>query len=153
MSVRVAACLGFVLSASLLVSGCGGGAEVDVTIPPPAAFDLGVKVNGQPLAGVDVFPDDEQTVQVHVGDTVEIDSSGGVGWETAAGASAGVPTETGGTYLYGGAALTETVSTPGELVLAVSAQQPLNVPAAIAIYATSLDDSTQTARVDLVVTN
>jgi hypothetical protein len=144
-----------VLAASLLLSGCGGGVDVTVEVPPPpvAAFDLGAKLNGHPLVDVDVFPDEEQTIQVRVGDTLELASSGPVSWETVAGSSAGVPTESGGTLLFEGVAFTETLSTPGRLVLAISADQPLLLPVPVTVYATSLDDYTQTARIDIVVTN
>lgn len=147
------ACL---LLASLFLSGCGGGVDVAVEVPPPppsSAFDLGAKLNGQSLANVDVFPDQEQTIQVQAGDTLELDSSGPVAWETVAGSSAGIPTQSGGTLLFEGVAFTETLSTSGQLVLAISASQPLAVPVLVTLYATSLDDGTQTARIDIVVTN
>lgn len=147
--------LGCLLVASLFVSGCGGGVDVAVEVPPPppSAFDIGAKLNGQPLVNVDVLPDEEQTIQVRVGDTLELDSSGPVSWETVAGASAGIPTQSGGTLLFEGVAFTETLSTSGQLVLAISASQPLDVPVPVTVYATSLDDYTQTARIDIVVTN
>ncbi len=146
--------LTFLLSASLFVTGCGGGAAVEVATPPPtAAFDLGAKLNGQSLANIDVFPDDEQTIQVQVGDTLELDSSGPVSWETVAGSSAGIPTQSGGTLLFEGVAITETLSTSGQLVLAISATQSLAAPVPVTLYATSLDDGSQTARVDIVVNN
>ena len=144
------------LIASILVSGCGGGVDVAVVVPPPpstAAFDLGAKLNGRPLVNVDVFPDDEQTIQVRAGDTLEIDSSGSVSWETVAGSSAGIPTQSGGTLLFEGVAFTETLSTSDQLVLAISAGQTLFTPVQVTLYATSLDDYTQTARIDIVVTN
>ena len=144
------------LITSLFLSGCGGGVDVAVEIPPPpptAAFDLGAKLNGHPLANVDVFPDEEQTIQLQVFDTLEVDSSGPVSWEIVAGSSAGIPTQSGGTLLFEGVAFTETLSTSGQLVLAISAAQPLAGPVPVTLYATSLDDYTQTARIDIVVTN
>lgn len=142
-----------VAAAGLLLTACGGGVEVGVDIPPQADFDVGAKLNGQWLGGVDVFPDDEQTIQVQVGDVLELDSSGPVEWETVAGNSAGIPTQAGTTVLYGGAAFTETVSTSGQLVFAISSAQPLVAPVQMTVYATSLHDAYQTARIDLVVTN
>jgi hypothetical protein len=144
-----------VLAAGFVLTACGGGVEVGVEIPPQqqADFDLGAKLNGQWLTNVDVFPDEQQTIQVQVGDVLELDSSGPVAWETVAGNSAGIPTQAGTTVLYGGAAFTETVSTPGQLVFAISSAQPLVAPVPLTIYATSLDDAYQTARIDLVVTN
>jgi len=143
-----------VAAAGLLLTACGGGVEVGVEIPPPQAdFDVGAKLNGQWLGDVDVFPDDEQTIQVQVGDVLELDSSGPVAWETVAGNSAGIPTQAGTTVLYGGAAFTETVSTSGQLVFAISSAQPLVAPVQMTVYATSLHDAYQTARIDLVVTN
>jgi hypothetical protein len=143
-----------VAASALLLTACGGGVEVGVEIPPPQAdFDVGAKLNGQWLGDVDVFPDDEQTIQVQVGDVLELDSSGPVAWETVAGNSAGIPTQAGTSVLYGGAAFTETVSTTGQLVFAISSAQPLVAPVQMTIYATSLHDAYQTARIDLVVTN
>jgi len=141
-------------ASGLLLTACGGGVDVGVEIPPPQAdFDVGAKLNGQWLGDVDVFPDDEQTIQVQVGDVLELDSSGPVAWETVAGNSAGIPTQAGTTVLYGGAAFTETVSTSGQLVFAISSAQPLVAPVQMTVYATSLHDAYQTARIDLVVTN
>lgn len=144
-----------VVASGFLLTACGGGVDVGIEIPPPpsADFDVGAKLNGQWLHGVDVFPDDEQTIQVQVGDVLELDSSGPVSWETVAGNSAGIPTQAGTTVLYGGAAFTETVSTSGQLVFAISSAQPLVAPVQMTIYATSLHDAYQTARIDLVVTN
>lgn len=154
---RLPLTLAGVLLSTLLVAGCGGGAEVGVVVtappPPTAAFDVGARVNGERLFGVDVFPDDQQTIQLRVGDTLELDSSGPVSWETVAGPTAGVPTQTGTALLYGGATFTEAVSTPGQLVFDVSAPEPLLDPVSITVYATSLDDALQTARIDIVVTN
>lgn len=148
-------CLLAVLTAGVLLSACGGGVEVGVEIPPPpsADFDLGAKLNGQWLNNVDVFPDEEQTIQVQVGDVLELDSSGPVAWETVAGTTAGIPTQAGTTVLYGGAAFTETVSTHDQLVFAISSAQPLVAPVQMTVYATSLYDAYQTARIDIVVTN
>ena len=148
--------LASLLTGTLFIAGCGGGVDVAVEIPPPPpnyAFDLGAKLNGLPLAGVDVFPDDQQTIQVQVGDTLELDSSGRVSWETVAGSSAGIPTQAGGTLLFEGVAFSEIISTSGQLVLAISASQPLAVPVPVTVYATSLDDFTQTARIDILVTH
>ena len=144
-----------VLACGLLLTACGGGVDVGVEIPPPphAAFDVGAKLNGQWLGDVDVFPDDEQTIQVRVGDVLELDASGAVDWETVAGNTAGIPTQAGTTILYGGAAFTESVSTPYQLVFAVSSAQPLPAPVQLTVYATSRDDAYQTARINVVVTN
>lgn len=150
--------LASVLLSTLLVAGCGGGADVGVVVtapppPPTAAFDVGAQVNGTPLAGVDVYPDDQQTIQVRAGDTLELDSTGPVSWETVAGSTAGVPTQTGGTLLFGGAAFAEAVSSPAQLVFVISASDPLVAPVSVTVYATSLDDPLQVARIDIVVTN
>jgi hypothetical protein len=146
--------LASVLTAGFLLTGCGGGVDVGIAVPPPpsAAFDVGAKLNGYPLANIDVFPGEEQTIQVQTGDVLELDVSGPVFWETVAGSTAGVPTQTGTSVLFDGVAFTETVSTPGQLVLAISASQPLTAPVPLTIYATSQDDALQTARIDIVVT-
>lgn len=143
-----------VLLTGVLLTACGGGSvDVVITPPPPsAAFDVGARLNGQRLHGVDVFPDDEQTIQVQTGDVLELDASGPVTWETQAGTAAGIPTQTGGTFLYQGVAFGEAVSTPGQLILSISASQQVLAPVTMTVYATSLDDAYQTARIDIVVT-
>ena len=146
--------LACVLTAGLLLTGCGGGVEVgiDVSPPPSAAFDVVAKLNGYPLTNVDVFPDQDQTIQVQTGDVLELDASGPVSWETVAGTTAGIPTQSGATVVYGGVDFTETISTPGQLTLAISAPQPLAAPVPLTFYATSQYDANQTARIDIVVT-
>ena len=145
-----------VLVASLFLTGCGGGVEVGIVVTPPppdAAFDVGARLNGHRLQGVDVFPDDHQVLQVQAGDVLELDSSGPVSWETVAGSAAGIPTQTGGTLIYQGVAFSEAVSTSSQLILSISASQPLVAPVSITVYATSLVDAYQTARFDIVVTD
>lgn len=145
----VAVCAGALLvSATLLLSGCGGGGSDN---PPPPNFDIGVLLNGHPVTGVDVFPGDEQTLYVTAGQTFELDSSGPVSWTLVVAGStiAGA----GNTISYGGATLQEILTTASQFAAITSEDAPLPAPVPITLYATSLDDSSQVARFNIVITN
>lgn len=137
------------------LSGCGGG-EVDVVVPVTPAgpdFDLGAQINGQPIANLDVFPGEAQTISVIAGDAFELDSSGPVYWDFSAGGSADIPAATGGAIVFEGATLHETVVNSSQLVLSVTSNNPPGTTVPITIYATSQYDSSQYATIQLLVQN
>jgi hypothetical protein len=144
-----------VLASSLFLAGCGGGVEVDVTVPPPdlPAFDLIALIDGHRLSGVDVFPGEEQTISVVAGDAFELDSSGPVYWDLSAGGSAAVEASAGSTFIYQGASLNETAVGDGHLVLAVDSSAPAGSAIPVTITVTSQDDPGQVATVNLLVSN
>lgn len=145
-----------VLVAGLLVTGCGGGVEVGVVVPPPdngPDFDIIALIDGQRLSGVDVFPGEAQTISVIAGDAFELDSSGPVFWDLSAGNSAEVPAAAGSTFVYQGAALNETSVGDSHLVLAVSSNAPAGSSVPITVTATSRFDQSQFATITLLVRN
>lgn len=148
--------LACVLTSTLFLAGCGGGVDVAVTVPPPDRgpdFDLIALIDGHRLAGVDVFPGDEQTISVVAGDAFELDSSGPVYWDLSAGGSAAVEASAGSTFIYQGASLTETSVGDGHLVLAVDSTAPAGSSIPITIIVTSQTDAGQVATVNLLVSN
>ena len=144
-----------VLASSLFLAGCGGGVEVDVTVPPDRGpdFDLIALIDGHRLAGVDVFPGEEETISVVAGDAFELDSSGSVFWDLSAGGSAAVQASAGSTFIYRGASLHETSVGDAHLVLAVDSSAPAGSTIPITITVTSQFDPGQVATVNLLVTN
>lgn len=144
------------VSASLLVAGCGGGVDVAVVVPPPdngPDFDVIAMIDGQRLSGVDVFPGEAQTISVVAGDSFELDSSGPVFWDLSAGGSADIEAAAGSTFIYQGAALNETSVGSSHLVLAVSSNAPPGSSIPITVTVTSKYDPHQFATVNLLVSN
>src|ERR1700751_5734092 len=89
----------------LALSGCGGGVDVSVVVPVTPAgpeFDVGAQINGEPIAHLDVFPGETETISVISGDALELDSSGPVDWDFSAGGSADIPAVTGGAIEFEG---------------------------------------------------
>lgn len=142
--------------AGLILSGCGGGVDVGVVVPPPANvpdFDVIALINGQRVSGVDVFPGESQTISVVAGDSFELDSSGPVYWDVSAGNSAPVAAQAGSTFIYGGAALSETAVGDSHLVLGTSSTAAPGSSIPIDITVTSQNDSSQVSRITLLVTD
>lgn len=137
------------LSATLVLSGCGGGGEDDPG--QPAAFDVGALVDGQPVRGIDVFPGEEQTLYVSAGQTFELDSSGPVDWTVVIGGQ--TIAGSGNTIDYAGATIQETLTTATRFAASTFADDPLAAPVQVILYATSRDDPDQTARINVVITN
>jgi hypothetical protein len=145
------------VSATLVLSGCGGG-SVDVVVdasPPPPAFDLIMFANGVQLPGVELFPGEEQTVYLPVGQTFLLDSSGPVVWSAAVAGSAVILPGVGGTIMYGGATIMQKETTNFQLRASTFftnfAQLPVPVPTVF--FATSLSDPHQVAKINIILTN
>ena len=138
------------VSAAVALSGCGGGGGGDY-VPPPPAFDIGVLVAGQPLAGVGVLPGYQQTIYLAVGQTFELDSTGPVAWTVVIG-GASVP-ESGATIDYGGATIQEVLTTTTHFAANTWAFAPLVAPVQVTLYATSLLDASQVATINFILTN
>jgi len=144
------------LAASAFLAGCGGGVDVSVTVPPPDRgpdFDVIALIDGHRLAGVDVFPGDEETISVVAGDAFELDSSGPVFWDLSAGGSAAVEAHAGDTFVYQGASLNETAVGDGHLVLAVDSTAPAGSSIPITVTVTSRFDPDQVATIHVLVSN
>jgi hypothetical protein len=144
------------LAITLALAGCGGGVDVGVTVPVGPAvpdFDVVALINGTPVAGVDVFPGESQTIAVPAGDAFELDSSGPVFWDFSAGGSADIAAAAGGTILYQGASINETAVGGSHLVLGVSSNAPFGSTIPITIYVTSQYDPNQFATIEVLVSN
>ena len=140
----------------IMLSGCGGGVEVGVTVPVTPAgpdFDIGALINGEPISHLDVLPGDTETISVVAGDAFELDSSGPVYWDFSAGGSADIPAATGGAILFEGATLHETVVNASQLVLSVTSDAPPGSSVPVTIYVTSQIDSSQFATINLLIQN
>jgi len=138
------------VSVALILSGCGGGGESGF-VPPPPAFDIGVRVSGQPLVGVTVLPGDTVTVSFAVGQSFELQSTGPVVWSVLVG-GVSVP-ESGATITYGGATIQEVLTTSTQFAAHTGAFAPLIAPVQLTVHATSLIDGNQVATVNLILNN
>jgi hypothetical protein len=146
---------GLLLSAALLLSGCGGG-SVDVVVdagPPPIAFDVVLFASGVQVPGVEVLPGEEQTVYLRVGQSFILDSSNPVAWSVVVGGQGILGT--GNTIFYGGATVLETRTTNFEFEAQtfLTNPAPLPVPVPLTFYATSLSFPGQVAKINIVLTN
>jgi hypothetical protein len=143
---------GALVSATLLLTGCGGGSiDVLIDVPPVAVanFDVIMYANGKLVAGVEVFPGETQTVILPVGQSFKLDSSGPVAWSVAVGGSNIVGA--GNTIYYGNTAVQETLRTNAQYAANTFATAPLAGPVMYSFFATSLRDSYQTARINVVL--
>jgi hypothetical protein len=159
---------GLLASATLLLTGCGGGVDVGVgvgiaggsgvisaNVQIPFAqfeeFDLIMLANGRQLPGVQVFPGEAQTVFLPVGQTFLIDSSGPVTWNVQV---AGSPiVGVGNIISYGGATITETLRTSLQIGGSTFASGPLVAQVPITYIATSVYHPDQVARITIVLTD
>jgi hypothetical protein len=147
------------VSASLLLTGCGGG-EVDVTVDgtvvvPPvqvAAFDLHMFVNSQQLSDVHVLPGVQQNVEIPVGRNFELTSTGPVAWTVVVGGSI-INAPVGSAILYGNATIVQTLITNARFAASTSQQGFLPNPVVVTLIATSLNDPYQEAQINVVLNN
>ena len=147
------------VSASLLLSGCGGGEvevgiDATVTVPPVqvAAFDVAMFVNGQRLTGVGVFPGEVQDVDIFAGQTFELTASGPVAWTVVIGGSV-VDAPPGSSIFYNNATIVPTLITNARYAASTGRQGFLPNPVVMTLIATSLTDSRQEAQLNVVVNN
>jgi|GEM_PF-1142069 len=147
---------GLTICSALILTGCGGGSggvTVSATIPVTTepAFDIGAKVNGLPVANFDVEPGDNTSITVPVGDSFELDSTDAVYWSVYVngtliqGANNAID--------VGNATLTETLTNAVQFAGYATSEGPLPGPVQLTLVATSQVDSTQTAQINVIVTN
>jgi hypothetical protein len=146
------------VSATLFLTGCGGGSVTvvaEVPPPPPPAFDLVMFANGVQLPGVELFPGEEQTVYLPVGQAFLLDSSGPVAWSAAVAGSPVVLPGVNGTISYGGATILQTQITNFQFRASTFLTNPIPLPAPVptVFFATSLNDPHQVAKLNIVLTN
>jgi hypothetical protein len=148
------------VSASLLLGGCGGGSVdvgvgVDVVVPPPApvaAFDLILRVNGQLIDAVNVFPNELQKVDIPVGSNFEIASSGPVAWTVVTGKLVVNPL-VGGRLVYQGVSVAPKFISNARYAADTEQVGPVPYPVVISFIATSLSDARQIGQIDIALTN
>jgi hypothetical protein len=148
MRVVTAFLSALLVSTSLLLTGCGGGAVVEVA----PAFDLIMSANGQPVSGVNVFPDQQQDVYLRAGSNFELAASGPVAWTVVTGGQIVNP-PVNGTLVYAGINLTPTRITNARFAANTVAAGLLPNPVVVSFIATSLDDPSQVAQINIVLTN
>jgi hypothetical protein len=141
------------VSASLLLTGCGGGSvDVGVEVEQRAAFDLILLVNGQKINAVNVLSGEVQDVEVPVGNNIELASSGPVAWTVVTGGKVVNP-PVGGTLVYAGINMTPTFISNARYAantVPAGARPSLVV---VSFIATSVNDSRQEAQINIVLTN
>jgi hypothetical protein len=141
------------VAATLGLAGCGGGGEVVIDAPPvvvavpvvvpAAAFDIIMFVNGQKIPGVALKPDQEQDVDVPVGNNFELATSGPVAWTVVVGGVI-VQAPTGSIINYG-------LITNVRYAANTRQVGPMANPVVVSLIATSLTDPRQEAQLNVVL--
>ncbi len=131
-----------VLSASLVLAGCGGGGEIEVVATD---LDIGVTVAGSNLARASTG----QFLQVvaGVGQTIEFDANEAVSWSFSVNGS---PLFVNGTTVdVGGVTITQVQLDPGRVVLQSTFYGPALLPIEVVLVATSNFDRAQVSTIQL----
>ncbi|MEO5658631.1 MAG: hypothetical protein ABIQ90_02380 [Polaromonas sp.] len=139
---------GLLLATVLALSGCGGGGDDEIHLH---AIEIGALVNGQPLAGVDVLAGMRQTIFIAAGQSFELEATHPVAWTVSVGGS--IIPGAGNTISSGGISVRETLITDFQFAANTFATSPLPTSLQITLDATSLEDPSQVATVDVVVRN
>jgi hypothetical protein len=152
-------CSATLLVAVLVLSACGGGTaviEADVppvvvvAVPPANAFDIILFVNGSQIPGVRLLPDQEQDVEVPIGNNFELATSGPVAWTVVVGGVA-VNAPVGSTIAYGGANILPKLITNARYAASTLRAGAMPNPVVVSLIATSLADSRQEAQLNIVL--
>jgi hypothetical protein len=148
--------VGLSICSALILTGCGGGsagvsAEVTIPVTQTAAFDIGAQLNGLPVANFDVEPGDNQTISVPVGASFELDSNAGVYWTVYVNGNA--INGTNNSIIVDNATLTETLTNSEQFAGYATSQGPLANPVQLTLVATSQIDGSQTAQINIIITN
>ncbi len=152
------------IAATLGLAGCGGGGEVVIDAPPvvvavpvavpvaapTAAFDIIMFVNGQKIPGVALRPDQEQDVDVPIGNNFELATSGPVAWTVVVGGVI-VQAPTGSVINYGGAEVLPSLITNARYAANTRQAGPMVNPVVVSLIATSLADPRQEAQLNVVL--
>jgi hypothetical protein len=144
------------VSATLLLSGCGGGGSVDVAVEIPpvqvADFSIVMFANGQQVLGVNLPPGAEQDVDITAGTNFELVATGPVAWTVVVGGAI-VNAPAGSTISYAGATIVPTLITNARYAASTGRVGFLSSPVVVSLIATSLVDSRQEAQINIVVNN
>lgn len=125
------------------LAGCGGGDG-----GPAAAFDISAIVGGQPY-GQPFYPGAPANLEMHAGQSIELDASEPVDWVFTIGNS---PVFTNGTTVtVGGISITDTALTPSRVAIDTGVVAPVITPVTITLTATSTIDAAQVAVVNLLI--
>lgn len=131
-----------VLSASLGLTACGGGAA-DV------AFQIGVVIAGQSSASLRIDPGMAQSVSVYAGQRFELDAGEPVTWTMQIGGS-NINTS-GATVSYAGLAVRPTAVSASRVVVDTASAYPFTGPLPVTFRATSTYDAALVATVNVWV--
>lgn len=148
---------GLTICSAMLLTGCGGGgsvgvsADIGVVGTPAPAFDIGAQVNGLGVANFNVEPGDTESITVPNGSSFELDSNDAVYWTVYVNGVA--VSGSNNTVVVGNATITETLTNGVQFAGYATSQGYLPAPIQVTLVATSQFDSTQTAQIDLVITN
>jgi hypothetical protein len=134
------------LAAALMLSACGGGADISF----PADFNIGVTVGGQFVGQTPVAPGGSLDLAIHVGQSLILDAGEPVVWTLLVG---GIAVSGGVQVFFAGADITATTLNPSAVAVDTSAAFPLRASIPITLVATSTFDSVQVATVNLLITN
>ncbi len=131
------------------LSGCGGGASLDVAVAQP--FDINVVVGGRPVGGAPIHPGATQSVFLPVGESIELDASEPVAWTLIVGGT--TINGTGVTVDYGGVGIRLSAQTRSRILIDTDSPFPLGAPLSFTLIATSTLDFAQVATIRVVLTN
>jgi hypothetical protein len=153
------------VSATLLLSGCGGGGSVDVAVEVPpvvvavetqpvqvADFSIVMFANGLQVPGINLPPGAEQDVDITAGTNFELVATGPVAWTVVVGGAI-VNAPAGSTISYAGATIVPTLITNARYAASTGRVGFLSSPVVVSLIATSLVDSRQEAQINIVVNN
>lgn len=133
-----------VSAAAVLLAGCGGGGGSDNNV----TLGINAIVEGQPVTTV-FEPGSTGTIDVVVGQSIELDANEPVNWAFSVGGSPLFGDGT--TVYYNGLAITETAVSPSRVVIDTTVTGAYASPVTITLAATSTIDAAEVANVDLVV--
>jgi hypothetical protein len=144
----------FAIGSTMLLAGCGGGASLDIVVDGSdiPAFDVIMFANGVRVPAVLVEPGFEQTIELPAGNNFELATSGPVAWTVVTGGVEVQPL-VGGSVFYSGITLSPTNITNARYAANTSKAGLLANPVVVTFIATSTQDTSQKAQINIVLTN
>jgi hypothetical protein len=144
----------FAIGSTMLLAGCGGGASLDIVVDGSdiPAFDVIMFANGVRVPTVLVEPGFEQTIELPAGNNFELATSGPVAWTVVTG-GVEVQPQVGGLVVFSGITLSPTTITNARYAANTSRAGLLANPVVVTFIATSTQDPSQEAQINIVLTN